>query len=68
MQRFTTHTLANGRVVAVLTLFDPTHLLPLNRYYGERVMSYHQALQVAVEDMRRLETPPDVVVCVISGE
>ena len=55
------------KVLAVISLFDKEFMS--NDHYKSMITAhYEKALEVELHRLQRLTTPPDVVVCIISGQ
>ena len=58
---------APPKVLAVISLFDKEFMS--NDHYKSMITAhYEKALEVELHRLQRLTTPPDVVVCIISGQ
>ena len=55
-----------SKVLAVLSLLDKKHMA--NSHYAAMIVdSYEKAVEIELHRLRRSTTPPDAVVCIISG-
>ena len=66
VEPYTLIDLDGGKKLAVLSLTDPTHLHATLPDYAARLMEYRRSLTVALATLRRLATPPHVVVVMVT--